>query len=320
MKDVSDENKQLLVLGCGYVGTALAQAFHAEGWQVTALTRNTAQTALLQGLGIGEVVHARLEEHDWHERVPGAPRLVINCVSSGGGDLQAYRSAYIDSNRSIAHWARSGGRRVGHFIYTGSTGVYPQTDGSTVSEEDAGGEALSPFGRVLMEAEELIRAEADAFASATVLRLAGIYGPRRHYILDQLLGGVTTFPGRADFQLNLIHLHDIVSAVRSLLEWRELYAVRAFEVFNVCDGHVATKEDIVRWLAARIGAPEPQFAPHIEPARRRASASSAHGVPHRVVSNRKFAEVTGWRPTYPSFRYGYEEILSDSHPASSHIL
>lgn len=288
--------KRLVIFGCGYVGAEVARQAVARGLRVTALTRNPLKAAELEKIGVASVV-ADLAGHDWHAQIAGAPDLGLNCVSSGGGGIEGYRRSYVEGMRSIRQWARERGA-PGTLIYTSSTSVYPQGDGMHVDEtaltEIAGAE---PGERpaALMETERLV---ADTGAGRSfVLRLAGIYGPGRHHLLEQVRVGEVA--GRDDHRLNLAHRADIAAAV-----WAGLGAepAAAGGIYNVADDGAATKGEVVAWLAQQLGVPGPRFTG--QPAGGRRSVT-----PDRVIVNERLKRELGWRPQYPTFREGYGEIL-----------
>lgn len=284
-----------MVFGCGYVGAEAARQAVARGARVTALTRNAAKADALRAGGV-EVVVADLASDAWHGRVAGGADWVLNCVSSGGGGIEGYRQSYVAGMRSVLAWAKARGP-AGTIVYTGSTSVYPQGEGVLVDETSPTDES-GERPRILLEAEKLVRADDRAAARRLVLRLAGIYGPGRHHLLEQVRAGEVA--GRGDYRLNLIHRDDIVAGI-----WAALGAAAEVtnDIFNLADDGAATKAEIAGWLAARLGVPEPRFTG--EPATGRRAVT-----PDRVIANAKAKAVLGWRPAFPSFREGYEKILS----------
>ena len=161
-----------MVFGCGYVGTAVAVEALGRGAVVTALTRNVALAAELRSKGM-ETVVADLANRDWHGKIPPNPEFVLNCVSSGGGGLEAYRRSYVEGTRSILDWAKQGGT-VGTLVYTSSTSVYPQGDGVRVDETAPTPSAsASDRARLLLQAEDEIRGAGGVCRRWFVLRLAG---------------------------------------------------------------------------------------------------------------------------------------------------
>lgn len=292
--------RRLVIFGCGYVGQALAAAAVARDVRVTALTRNPEKAAALRATGV-EVVVADLTGEAWHAALPGGPEFAVDCVSASAGTPAAYAHAYVGGLRSILAWAARGPRPVGTLVYTSSTGVYPQGDGAGVDERSPT-DGASPTGRVLVEAEQLLgAAPAAAVARGFVLRLAGIYGPGRHQLLDQLRAGATVFPGSGEHRLNLIHRDDVVGAILACLAAPG--GVRG-GVFNVSDGRPVAKAELLAWLAARLGRPAPEFAP-AAPSLRRGGA----GVPDRVIVSARIRAELGWAPRHADARAGYAALL-----------
>jgi nucleoside-diphosphate-sugar epimerase len=288
-------NQHLVIFGCGYVGRAVARAALARGAQVTALTRNETAAAILRQEGVDTVV-ADLATDGWHERIAGAPEFALNCVSSGGGGLAGYRHSYVEGMASIMAWARQRGP-VGTFVYTSSTSVYPQGDGALIDESAPTAEA-GERGQVLLEAETRLRDGIGACTRWFVLRLAGIYGPGRHHLADQVKGGQVS--GFGPQHLNLIHRDDIVGVIMACYAGPESVAN---EIFNVADDGAATKAEVVAWLAAQLGLAPPSFSG--QPMGDRRSIT-----PDRIISNAKLKARLGWQPRYPTFREGYANLGS----------
>jgi nucleoside-diphosphate-sugar epimerase len=287
------KGKRLVIFGCGYVGTAVARVAVARGLRVTALTRNAAKAEILRADGVEQVVVDDLANATWHEQIEGGADIVLNCVSSGGGGVEGYRRSYLEGMASIVAWLRTRGR-AGVAIYTSSTSVYPQ-DGGIVVDETAptGGEERA---QVLIAAERILLEANDTATARVVLRLAGIYGPGRHHLVEQVRRGEAA--GRGDYHLNLAYRDDIVGAIAAACE-----AKPGAHVFNVADDGSATKGEITAWLAARIGVAAPTFTG--------APAGGRRAVtPDRIVANAKLKAELGWHPGYPTFREGYEKILS----------
>lgn len=296
---ISLRGKRLVIFGCGYVGSALAQATVAAGATVEALTRNPEKAAALRTAGLAKVVVADLSTDAWHAQIDGGADFAVNCVSSGGPD--AYRQSYVGGMQSVLAWAARGAAPVGTLVYTSSTSVYPQ-GGGTVVDETAPAGGATPNGAIIRESETLLQsAPADAVRRRFILRLAGIYGPGRHHLLDQLRAGAGQLGGSGTHRLNLAHRDDIVAAILCCLG---APATVDSDLFNVADSAPALRAEVVGWLAARLGRPVPSFD---------GSATTRRGgapMPDRIISNARIQQVLGWRPRYPDYRTGYEKLLS----------
>ena len=290
--------KRLVLFGCGYVGTQLAREAIAAGLSVTALTRNANKASSLEEMGVDKVVQASLESAQWHSQIDPKQDYVVNCVSSGRGDTAAYQKSYLGGMKSVLEWGRESPATL---VYTGSTSVYDQDQGEVVTEASSVVPA-NEKAQILRETEMLLQeASGKSFARWFILRLAGIYGPERHYLLDQLQRGETCFSGSGQHRLNLIHRDDICSAL-----WACLGAPAEVqnEIYNCSDDFAAPKGDVLNWLAERIQASPPVWG----------EAASVKGrggrlIRDRTISHEKLTQILGWKPSYPSFREGYEQIL-----------
>ena len=269
--------------------------------KVRVLTRNPQKAAALRAQGV-DVVVADLASDEWHRSFSGETDFVLNAVSSGGGGLEGYRRSYVAGMQSILRWAEAGAQ-IGTFVYTSSTSVSPQ-DGGVVVNETASTEGVGELPRVLLEAEKLLsdfagdRTRNHAPQRRFILRLAGIYGPDRSHLVDQVRSG--TVSGKPENRLNLAHRDDIAAAI-----WAAFEAAPSIEggVFNVADDGAASKAEIVNWLAAEIGLPPPTFTGAPVAGRRAIT-------PDRIIDNAKLKAVLGWKPQYPTFREGYKNRLA----------
>lgn len=293
------QGKRLVIFGCGYVGSAVARAAVAAGASVEALTRNAEKAAMLRAQGLAKVVVADLASSDWHGQLAGGPDFVVNCVSSGGGP-DGYQRSYVDGMKSILTWAAQGSAPIGTLLYTSSTSVYPQGGGAVV-DETAPAEGATPNGKIIRDSEKLLSAVASTTCRRWfILRLAGIYGPGRHHLLDQLRGGAATLNGSGSHRLNLIHRDDIVMAMIACLGASTSVGS---QIFNLVDNAPAKRADVVGWLAEQLGRPMPDFD-GVPGARR-----GGEPMPDRFISGAKIQQVLGWAPRYPDFQAGFREIL-----------
>ena len=300
--------ESVIIFGCGYLGTALAKYLLNQGVRVAALTRNAEKAAHLRKMVAElrtsydqvaiEVIEGDLDSNDWHERVEGRYEAVVNCVSSAGGGLAGYQKSYVDGQRSILKWAKS--QSIRSYVYTSSTSVYSQDDGLLI-DESADTSGAPATGQLLLESEAML-AKSDILPKWYVLRLAGIYGEGRHFLLNQIREAKGEIPGSGDYAMNMIHLEDIISAICAAL-----CGEAASDVYNITDDAPTIKADVLAYLAEAMKLPKPVFNPEkvSERLKRRGGR-----MPHRYVSNKKAREALEWSPKFPSFREGYASLLN----------
>lgn len=291
----------IAILGAGYVGTEIARLAIAKGWRVSALTRNPMKADSLRALGCDTVVTADLAGDEWHAQFAGPYSFVVNCVSPGGAGIEGYRHSCVAGMESVGEWL--GSQPPGSFVYTSSTGVYSQGGGAVVDESAPTEEGEGRGGLLCLAEQTLERAASNAGWRWFVLRLAGIYGPGRHRILDQVRAGVA-LTGNPACRLNLIHRDDICSAIFTCLESG---GPVASSTFNVSDNAPHERSVVARWIADELGLPEPSFA------NERPTAGSPFGrrvTPDRVIVSNRIRSSLGWSPRHADFRSGFAELIA----------
>lgn len=284
-----------LIVGCGYVGLPLGAELVRQGHEVFGLRRNPTAAGDLEAAGI-KPLFADITQPGDLEKLPRDFDWVVNCAASGGGGEAAYRELYLTGNRNLIAWLRPAPPR--RFVYTSSTSVYGQNDGSLVVETDP----VSPeseTGKILVQTENLLLAAATEINFPTViLRLAGIYGPGRGYWLKQFLAGEARLEGDGSRILNMIHRDDVAGAIIAALKHSPVC-----QVFNVVDNEPVSQLDYFKWLAEKTNRPLPPAAPADTETNRR------RGVTNKRVSNQRLKKTLGYEFKYPTFRQGYTKEL-----------
>lgn len=281
---------RVLIIGCGYVGLPLGAELARQGHDVFGV-RRTSDTAELSAAGIQPVV-GDITQPGFLALLPPDFDWVVNTVSSSRGGVEDYRTVYLEGTRRLIDWLRRGSRLT-RYIHASSTSVYGQTDGGIVTE-DSPAEPATPTGRVLVQTERLLLEAARQGWPAVMLRLAGIYGPGRGHLFQQLLRGEARLAGEGSRILNMIHRDDAVRAVICALE-RGLPG----EIYNVADDEPVTEREFFGWLCEQLGLPFPTPATPAELAGRKRDFTS------KRVSNRKLRLALACELKYPTFRQGY---------------
>ena len=285
---------RVLILGCGYVGTEAGRQLVAAGHSVVGVCRSAERTAEIEALGIRPEV-ADLTRRADLDRVPGPFDAVINTVSSSKGGAAEYRAVYLEGTRTVLDWLRS--QPLQRYVYTSSTSVYAQTDGSTVDESSPATPA-GETGTLLRATEEvLLEALRGRGFPAVILRVAGIYGPGRGFLFQKFLAGEATISGDGSRFLNMVHREDVASALVRVLD-----PAVAPGIYNCADDAPLPQGEFLRWAAHELNRPVPPAAPEPDPGTRK------RGISHKRVSNARLRAV-GWEPAYPSWREGYRDWI-----------
>jgi nucleoside-diphosphate-sugar epimerase len=279
---------RILIAGCGYVGEATADLFHAAGWNVEGWVHSQDSAARLSAKPY-RVGLVDISQRDQVSEQTKAFDAVIHCASSRGGDAEMYRRIYFEGARSLLN-----SFPPATILFTSSTSVYAQRDGSWVTEESET-KPLRETSRILLEVEKLILEK-----GGIVVRLAGIYGPQRSALLKKFLDGTATIDPNNDRFINQVHRDDIASTLFLLLNREQQ---RTAQIYNIVDDKPILQSECYGWLAQRLNRPLPPIRKSEQPRKR--------GDTNKRVSNAKLHRL-GWTPQYPTFADAMEKSILPS--------
>lgn len=288
-------NRKCLIVGCGYVGLPLGAELARRGHEVFGLRRSALAEAEMKAAGITPL-HADITQPATLARLPRDFDWVVNCTASGGGDAADYRKIYLEGNRNLVAWLA--GSPLKKYIYTSSSSVYGQNDGSVVTEQSPA-EPGADTAKVLVETENfLLAAVADRKVPAVILRVAGIYGPGRGHWFKAFLRGEARIEGDGSRTLNMIHRDDLIGVIIAGLE-----RGAPGEIYNAADNEPVSQLQFFEWLAAELKRPLPPTVPAD------AEAWRKRGVTNKRVSNAKLRAELKYAFRFPDFRAGYAAEL-----------
>lgn len=279
--------KRVLIAGCGDVGSRLGGLLARRGHGVWGLRRHPEN--LPEGI---EPLAADLTDPVTLQDLPPDLDLVFYTAAAEGRSDEAYRQAYVDGVRHLLEALQEAGQTPQRILFTSSTGVYGQRDGSWV-DETSPTEPESFTGRRVLEGEELL---AQGPFPAVSLRLGGIYGPGRTRLLDRVRRGEATCPEGPPIYTNRIHSEDAAAA---LVHLGFLGTVESCYVG--VDRRPADLCEVLRFLARRLEAPPPRTVP--------AESTDIRRGSKRCSSRRLFD--SGFRFVYPTYREGYAEMIEN---------
>ena len=280
---MNSDPHELLIFGCGFLGSRVAHQWLQRGKTVAAVTRSPEKAQQLASLGIDPVV-ADLMRPETLNALPEVSR-VLYCVGYDRSSGWSKESLYIDG---LTHVLEGLPGCLERFVYVSSSSVYGQDDGSWVDETSAT-EPTTDGGRICLAAEQRLR---ERVVQATILRMSGLYGPDRLLArVDQLRAG-EPIGGNPEAWLNLIQGDDSARACVAALT-----APSPGPLYLVSDDRPLTRREYFTALAQRVGAPPPVFS---------GSPTSRHtpdGLNKRCRNERVISEL-GLKWQYPEITQG----------------
>lgn len=274
---------RVLIAGCGLVGTALGLRLLNHGAEVWGVRRSVER--LPRGI---TGIRADLTLPGSLGALPDRLDAVLYLASSDGRNDDGYRRAYLDGPRNLIMALGSQRQSPGRLIMSSSTSLYAVEDGSWVDEDTA----VSPsrdYRRFLLHGEQQFL---QAPCPATVVRFSGIYGPERIRLLRRVQRGEEACSKSPPIYTNRIHVEDCAAVLEHLLSLD-----RPDPLYIASDNDPVDRCELLRWLAAQIGAPAPK---------QQGGAERTRG--NKRCSNRRLVE-TGYRFQLPTFREGYRQII-----------
>ena len=291
---------RVVVVGCGYVGLALADRLGARGHAVTGVRRSDDGLDAVGAVGPNvDAVRADATDPASLKGLPDADAVVF-AASSGGRGADAARAVYVDGLANVVDEYGSRSAPPDRLVYTSSTGVYGDHDGGWVDEETP----LDPTTEktaVLAEAERIaIERASEAGIDGTVVRFTGLYGPKRYRLERYVEGPVTAG------YLNMVHRDDAAGSIRHLLE-----TDRARDrAVLVVDDEPVDKHAFADWLADACGVPRPEKLSKDE---RIAAGDLSAAAERRIRTSKRCSNALlrelGYELVHPTFRSGYRDAV-----------
>jgi nucleoside-diphosphate-sugar epimerase len=279
----------VLIAGCGYIGTALGSLLAAEGQTVWGLRRDPATLP-------SEIRPwaADLTSPDTLQTLPSAIDWVIYSAAPDTHDDTAYRSVYVDGLNNLLHALTVQQAHPRRVFLTSSTGVYGESSGAWVDETSP--TEPREFGGIrLLEGERLLL---NGPFPATVLRLGGLYGPGRASLIKQVRQGEIAWgDDETPVYFNRIHRDDAAGALRHLM-----MLPSPDPVYLGVDHEPTTLAVLLDWLADALG-----VAP-TRPGESSKTRTARHPANKRCRNAKLVA--SGYTFRYPTFREGYAALLT----------
>lgn len=270
----------VLMAGCGDLGTEAGLRFAALGHRVVGWRRTPDHLPdAIEGVAVdlaGDL-----------PRVPADTDIVVFAPSAGERSVEAYRRVHLDGLANVLDALDRDAVTPSRIILVSSSAVHGDADGAWM-DESTPADPPTPTAAILREAELLLATRAP---QGIVLRLSGIYGPGRTWLIDKVVNG-TTGDGPPRYT-NRIHRDDAAAAIVHLAT--EVTGPRP--VYLGVDEEPAGSTEVFAFLARQLGVGyEPGPAAAEPPTGKRLRGD--------------LLRSTGFTFAYPTYREGYAAVLA----------
>ncbi|MBY0337802.1 MAG: SDR family NAD(P)-dependent oxidoreductase [Acetobacteraceae bacterium] len=287
-------DRNLLIFGLGYSGSATARLALRRGWRVLATSRDPARVEAPPGVDVLPFDRAA-------PAIALATHALATAAPGEGGD--PVLAAHAAALRAAPHL-----RWIG---YLSTTGVYGDRGGAEVDEatEPSPGQERS---RRRVEAEAAWAALRPDVA-LDLFRTGGIYGPGRSS-LDELRAGTARRILKPGHAFGRIHVRDIARAVLAAAAQDPPAGRR---VLHLVDDEPAEPADVVGEAAALLGVAPPLPVPYDQVAPRMSEMARSFWAESRRVSSARTKALLGLAWAFPTYREGLRGILAEERGEAS---
>ena len=203
------------ILGCGYVGEAVAKSWKQEGHALWGTTTRRERLPELVDLVENPLVFDSTDPSSSLDFAADLDGILVSFAPSKSSsvELSQYEQTFLGGlQRLIETLNRRPVSSPLQLVHLSSCGVYGNRQGALTSESDPT-DSNHPVNSVLVRAEQMIASVRSESIKVCVLRLGGIYGPGRDIpaMLLSAAGGLVQRNG-----LNVpcwIHRDDIVRGI-----------------------------------------------------------------------------------------------------------
>ena len=221
------------IIGCGYVGCAIAQYWQKMTFLLTVTTTTPERVPGLQAIA-QRVELIKGNDPEGLKSILKNQDVVL--LSVGAKNTDVYEETYLHTAQTLVSVLKQV-PSVRQVIYTGSYSVYGDRNGEWVDEESSVA-PVNQNGQILSDTEQVLLSASSENLRVCILRLGGIYGSGRELVKIFGRYAGTTRPGNGEDTTNWIHIDDIIAAIELVddahLTTGELLA-------GVCETHNLSK-------------------------------------------------------------------------------
>ncbi len=281
---------KILIVGCGAIGFALAQALVQAGHAVTGLKRSP----LTNAGDKPRFVSADIAKKSDLKSLDLDFEVIYFIVSADKRDAASYSKVYETGlSNLIAHFAKA--QAQPKWIFVSSTSVYGQDRGEWVDETSAT-VPHNATSHYIVAAEQALWALNPSNVS---VRFSGIYGPGREYLL-RMARQNPEIQKQPPYFTNRIHQADCIGILLFLME-KQLAGVSLAPCYLASDDDPAPLWDVIAWLAAQLHCNPPVEKPVEE------MEIDTYDQNKRCRNDR--IKALGYRFLYPDYKAGYQGLI-----------
>ena len=237
-----------------------------------------------------KILEQDIFEESFFDKVKNfSPHFIIYCLSSDSPSEKSYQKNYVDGLKQVIESTKYI-KNFQHLFFISSTSVYGENSGQFIDEfSETAPENYR--GIILLEAERLM--ESVDF-NYTVIRLSGIYGTGRNYMIN-LSQDIARWP-EFDRWTNRVNEEDAASFILFLLT-QCLNNKVPEKLYLLSDKDPVRLYDLLNWIRQQLNLNE-NSKPNLRPVLGKRLRSL-------IIPTLQF------KYKFPSYKLGYKKLLKE---------
>ncbi|MEM7554141.1 MAG: SDR family oxidoreductase [Cyanobacteria bacterium P01_A01_bin.84] len=243
----------LAIIGCGYVGRAVAQYWHHKLlFRVSVTTTTPEKVPVLQTVAQKVTVLNCNDTQALKSFLHNQDVVLVSIARKGNS---TYEDTYLRTARNLVSIISE--TSVKQIIYTSTCSVYGDRDGALVTEETPV-KAISESEQVFNKTEQVLLGAGSDKLKVCIFRLGGIYGIGRELVKIYSRIAGKTRPGDGSRPVNWIHLDDIVGGIEFAREHQ------LAGIYNLVDDSQLTNKEVIETVCEKYNLPQVSWNPSLK--------------------------------------------------------
>jgi len=236
---------KILMVGCGDIGSSLAERLASQGHQVTAVQRN-----FLTELGDVKTIKADVTEPRQLAALSFDYDQLVYIVAPSTHDISGYKAVFETGVINILEVLGQQAPNI-QVTFISSTRVYGQRQGEWLNENSKT-EPADERGKIILAAEKRFLSFNKA---STIVRFSGIYG-RSNRLLNKLREGAE-IQQQPSYFTNRIHRDDCIGVLDFLMN-KKIDTGLSQPIYLATDSSPVSQWDLASYLCNKFGYPQPK--------------------------------------------------------------
>ena len=282
-----NKNK-FLILGCGFSGSFFAKTIRKLGCTVLTSSRS-------ENNDPNSFVFNSEKNIIPNEKIFDGVTHILNCIPPDKNGNDPVLGSLQNKLQSLSlEW-------VG---YLSTTGVYGNTKGEWVSEEDT----PNPIQKRSHNRLNCEKKWIESGLPVQIFRLPGIYGPGRS-TFETIRTQKVRVISKNDQVFSRIHVADISNAIIYLLQNKD--SLKFHQIINIADDEPCSQLDVIQYCYDLLSLKMPKPILFEDAKKELSPMAQSFWMENRRVSNKLLCQTLGYKLIYKNYKTGLKNCFSN---------